>query len=644
MSQKKTNKREKKNLELDTPSLPAHSAAILSFLKQKVDQPIANSSLYRYFKDTAPQPVIREALYTLIRQGMVVRRSGGKVSLQQTPTYVVGTVDYVSADYGYVVVGDGQKDVLVKKEDLSSVLDQDQVKVLIVQPGSASRHPVGRVVEVLQRTIKTLFGTLRIEDGNAWVVPTNKRIYQPIVIQPAYLGDAKAGDRVAVDLLHSADLVKGGRLEGKVVQIFGRFGEHVAEMHMIMAEFNLPATFPADVLAVAQVIPATLAPEEISRRKDYRSTFTVTIDPDDAKDFDDALSLQLLPNGHFEVGVHIADVSYYVQDGSAIDQEAFKRGTSVYLVDRTIPMLPERLSNELCSLRPQEDKLTFSAVFELDVQGQLHREWFGETVIHSDRRLTYAQAQAAINDSTADLHQPLQTLHTIASRLRQERFKNGSINFETPTVKFELDPRGKPLSVVPYVSQDSHHLVEEFMLLANKRVALHVQRMRHGKGFPTFVYRAHDRPDFGKLGDFALFVKQFGYTISTDPKTIAPSINQLTEKLLGRPEAPIIQTLAIRLMARACYTTEPKAHFGLAFDHYTHFTSPIRRYPDLMVHRMFKKYLQGSYTFDQATYEKYCQHASDRERVAVEAERASIKYKQVELMQAVKGTAPAWYH
>jgi ribonuclease R len=639
MSQKQKDSKAKKLIPPSSSpqkGLPEEAAIIIKFLKKQDEKPTALGSIYRHFKDKLPKKTVEEALAALIAQGVVRRHQSRLILLPsaQSSLYVVGKVDYVNPSYAYVVVGNGEQDILVRQWDLLSALDQDEVKVLVLQPGLKKRHPLGKVVEILKRSDRRWLGTLRRKEEGFFVEPTSKRMHQDIFIGSENLQGAKPGDRVAVALASNSS-TKG--VEGKVVRVFGPLGHHDTEMHMIMAEFDLPTAFPPAVVAQAAAIANTFPLSEVERRRDYRGVLTLTIDPEDAKDFDDALSLQVLPDGNFEVGVHIADVSYYVPMGTEIDQEAFERGTSVYLVDRTIPMLPERLSNDLCSLRPQEDRLAFAAVFELDAAGNLQKEWFGETVIHSQRRLTYAQAQQAVENSGEDLHKPLVTLNELAKKLRADRFKNGSINFDTPSIKFQLDEHGKPLSVLPYVSQDSHRLIEEFMLLANKRVALHVRRMQQGKQFPAFVYRAHDQPDFDKLADFALFVKQFGHTIQTGPGRIAQSINMLSEKLAGKPESSIIQTLAIRLMARACYTTAAKPHFGLAFEHYTHFTSPIRRYPDLVVHRLLKRYLKGKFDFNAASYEKQCQHASERERIATEAERASIKYKQVELMQAAQG-------
>lgn len=611
--------------------LPPNQALVLDWLQNEPTSDYTLHKLYKHFKGKLSKEDVKEATLALAQRGAIKQLSSGRFAIPREADYVIGKIDYVHPRYAYVVLGEGQDDVWVSKEDLLFALDKDVVKVLITQPKARAKHPVGKVVEIVERSKATWVGKVEHKGQAVFVVPTSKRMHYDILVKPGNLQGAKQHDKVIVALTAYQPP------EGKVIRVLGHAGEHEVEMHAIMAEFNLPTHFTTPVLAAAEAIAEASPASEVARRKDFRKTLTFTIDPADAKDFDDALSFKQLPNGHYEVGIHIADVSYYIQEGSLIDQEAFERGTSVYLVDRTIPMLPEKLANELCSLQPHEDRLAFSAVFELDAHGKLHKEWLGETIIHSDRRFTYEEAQQAIVQQEGDGHQALSTLNKLAKRLRAERFKQGAINFETTEVKFHLDEQGKPLSVLPKVSQDTHRLIEEFMLLANKRVALHVRRIKQGKHFPTFVYRTHDKPDLEKLGDFALFVKQFGYTLETNPQSLATSLNNLTAHMAGKPAASIVQSLAIRMMAKALYTTEAKPHFGLAFQHYTHFTSPIRRYPDLMVHRLLKQYLQGQFKFDEQAYEKKCQHTSERERIAAEAERASIKYKQVELMQTLQG-------
>ena len=629
-------KQKKQPSTKNSKRLLAHQAAVLKLLKANPGNEYTLRKLYPHLKHKFSKEEIQEAVLALTKQGTIKQLSRGRFTLLSEAVYVTGKVDYVNPSYAYIVTEEGEDDIWVSKENLRSALDQDVVRVLLSQLRARAKHPVGKVVAIVERSKTTWVGEV-VQRGKAmFVVPTSKRMHDDILVKASNLQGAQQHDKVIVELMATPTAAQP--LEGKVTRILGQAGKHETEMHAIMAEFDLPTDLPAQVLAAAKAIAGTIPASEVARRRDFRKVPTFTIDPVDAKDFDDALSLAQLPNGHYQVGIHIADVSYYVPEGSPIDQEAFARGTSVYLVDRTIPMLPERLANELCSLRPHVDRLAFSAVFELDAHGKLHEEWFGETIIHSAKRFTYEAAQQALVHQQGDFYQELATLDKLAKTLRAERFKQGAINFETSEIRFELDGQGKPLRILPSISQDTHRLIEEFMLMANKQVALHVRRIKQGKRRPTFVYRTHDKPDLEKLADFALFVKQFGYSIKTNLRSLPASLNALTARIAGQPMANIIQSLAIRLMAKALYTTKAKPHFGLAFQHYTHFTSPIRRYPDLIVHRLLKQYLQGQLQFGEQTYEKWCQHASERERVASEAERASIKYKQVELMQTWLGT------
>ncbi|MHA7877524.1 MAG: ribonuclease R [Bacteroidota bacterium] len=551
------------------------------------------------------------------------------------PQHIIGQVDHVNPAYAYIVSQENQEDVWVKQEDLRGALDKDVVKVVLLQQAKGKRRSVGKVVEIIERSKAPIVGRLEYHGKHCFVIPDGRRMHYDILIKEKQRKHAQHNDKVVVRITGWPNGNK--HPVGVIQEVLGPAGVHEVEIHAIMAEFGLVANFPSAVVAAVQAIPTVIPAREIARRKDFRAVPTFTIDPEDAKDFDDALSLRKLPNGCYEVGIHIADATYYVQEGSAVDAEALKRGTSVYLVDRTIPMLPEKLSNDLCSLNPHEDKLTFSAVFELDSQGKVQQEWLGETVIHSDKRFTYEEAQQVITKKRGDFYEELATLNRFAKQLRAKRFKQGAISFETVEVKFQLDAHGKPLRVVPKVWQDTHKLVEEFMLLANMRVAARVSAMQQGKNLPTFVYRTHDNPDPDKLNDFWNFVKQMGYQGATQQQSIANALNSILKAASGKAEANIIQSLAIRSMAKAVYTSEDKRHFGLAFKHYTHFTSPIRRYPDIMVHRLLKQYLKGQFGADPRAYEAKCQHASERERVAADAERASVRYKQVELMQTLKG-------
>ncbi len=405
-------------------------------------------------------------------------------------------------------------------------------------------------------------------------------------------------------------------------------------MHAILAEYDLPIRFPENVLKAAEKIPLEIPEEEIERRRDMRDVTTFTIDPADAKDFDDALSVRQLKEGLWEVGVHIADVSHYVKPNTILDEEAYNRATSVYLVDRVVPMLPEKLSNGVCSLRPNEDKLCFSAVFQLNEQAEVVKEWFGKTVIHSDRRFAYEEAQEVIETGEGDLKDEILRLNELARKLRQRRFREGSIAFDRIEVKFEIDENGKPLSVFFKESKDSNKLIEEFMLLANKKVAEHIGKVKANKQARTFVYRIHDKPDPEKLDNFNHFIKRFGYNImTTSPATISKSLNSLMEHVQGKTEQNVIETLAIRSMAKAEYSTRNIGHYGLGFEYYSHFTSPIRRYPDVMVHRLLERYMEGGRSVNAQKFEDYCKHSSEMENRAANAERSSIKYKQVEFMQ-----------
>lgn len=571
---------------------------------------------------------------TLVVQELASRHklrqlANGSYAALQEVREAVGEVDHVSSRFAYVEMGPDQPDILVKTRDLGSALDGDTVRVAIY-PTRRGEHPEGRVVEIVKRNRNRFVGRLELSPHFAFVKPDFRKIHVDFFIYPENINGAKSGDKVIVEVTAWAEGDKSP--EAKVVEILGKAGENEAEIHSIMAEFGLPFRFPESILAEASAIQAGITREEISKRRDFRNITTFTIDPEDAKDFDDALSFRRLDNGNVEVGVHIADVTHYVNPGSHLEEEAFDRSTSVYLVDRTIPMLPERLSNELCSLRPGEDKLTFSAVFELDLKARVVNEWFGRTVIHSNRRFSYEEAQEILESGKGDFAEEIVALNELAQKLKKDRFAKGAVNFETAEVKFKLDAKGKPLAIVPKVRKDAHKLIEEFMLLANRQVATFVYNQKSGAVRNTFVYRIHDFPDPEKVSDFAVFARQFGHKLQVEPHTISRSLNKLMEEIEGKPEQNVLQQLAVRSMAKAKYSTEEKGHFGLAFKHYTHFTSPIRRYPDMMVHRLLQHYLDGGSTVNRATYEMKCEHSSEREKRAADAERASIKYKQVEFM------------
>jgi ribonuclease R len=581
----------------------------------------------------------KNIIFTILREaGKAPAKAETKGGRPSSDREVIGTVDFVNPRFGYIVCEGDTEDIKVKSDNMAFAFHGDTVRVQLLRTrGGRDNRPEGKVVEIIKRSRKEFVGRVEISGRHTFVIPDYKKMYYDIFIDPSHLKKAQAehDDKVVVQIIQWPTQNKNP--EGKIMQVLGKSGEHEAEIHSIMAEFGLPFRFPEQILRQAEEIDGEISPSEIARRKDFRNTLTFTIDPADAKDFDDAVSMRKLGNGYYEIGVHIADVTHYVQTNSQLENEAQERATSVYLVDRTIPMLPERLSNELCSLRPNEDKLTFSAVFEMDDNAHIKKEWFGKTIIHSDRRFTYEEAQERIEQKTGDYFAELATLNELALKLRLERFMRGAINFETTEVKFDLDATGKPIGLRVKERKDAHKLIEEFMLLANKKVAERVYGMKQGKSKNTFVYRTHDYPDPEKLSAFSVFAKKFGHTLHLDEAAISRSLNNLIEDIEGKPEQNVLQTLAIRSMAKAKYTTEGKGHFGLAFQHYTHFTSPIRRYPDMMVHRLLQHYLTGGETMTAAPYEKKCQHSSEMEKVAADAERASIKYKQVEYMETMIG-------
>jgi len=577
-----------------------------------------------------------EDLYKLLdaleEEGKVEQLTSGqyKSTHSARSKVVTGIVDHVNPRFAYIVTGEeGKKDIYVRAQDLGSAIHGDTVEVAMTNR-KTGENPEGKVTAVVKRGRNRFVGRIELSRNFGFVVPDFKKIYQDFFIYPENLGGATANDKVLFEVTKWADRDKSP--EGKVIEILGKTGENEAEIHSIMAEFDLPFRFPEDVLKESEKISEDITKEEIKKRWDFRDVLTFTIDPEDAKDFDDAISYRKLENGHYEIGVHIADVTHYVKPGNVLDGDAFDRATSVYLVDRTVPMLPERLSNALCSLRPNEDKLTFAAVFEMDDKAKVHKEWFGRTVIHSDHRFTYEQAQEVIESGEGTFAEEIKILNQLHHVLRKERFKKGAVNFESTEVKFKLDEKGKPLAVVPKVRKDAHKLIEEFMLLANRAVATFIFKMKKGEDKNTFVYRTHDLPNQEKVEDFARFAKQFGHNLQIESSTISRSLNNLMEEIEGKPEQNVLQSLAVRAMAKAKYTTDAKGHFGLAFEHYTHFTSPIRRYPDMMVHRLLQHYLDGGKSVSKKEFEDKCVHSSEREKRAADAERASIKYKQVEFM------------
>ena len=577
--------------------------------------------------------LVREVVRDLLAEGFIMPAAEGKfrLSADSRPT-VEGTVDMTSSGAFYVVAEGSDKDIYVSARHAGHVLHGDRVRVAITRRGR-SGNPEGEVVEILERSPKNYVGVVEISDNFAFVRVDNRKMNTDIFVPLRDLKGAANGQKVVVRIIEWPDTMKSPL--GEIVDVLGNAGDNNTEMHAILAEFDLPYSYPEEVEKLAHRIPEEITAEEIAKRRDFRGIPTFTIDPADAKDFDDALSYRRLKNGLHEVGVHIADVTHYVLPGDRIDNEGENRATSVYLVDRTIPMLPERLSNELCSLRPDEDKLCFSAVFEMNEDGEVLREWFGRTVIHSDRRFTYQDAQEVIETGKGEMLNEILTLNMLAQKMRAARFRNGSISFEREEAKFDLDENGKPLRVYFKEQKESNQLIEEFMLLANRKVAEFIGRKRKGDQSPerTFVYRVHDQPNADKLSQFRSFVLRFGYVMKAESgKGVAREINKLMKSIHGKKEENIISTLAIRSMAKAYYTTDNIGHYGLAFDYYTHFTSPIRRYPDMMVHRLLAHYMAGGKSENKEYYENLCEHSSAMEVRAADAERASIKYKMVEFM------------
>lgn len=625
---------------------------IATFFEINTERPFELHELHSHFDADDPKLrlIFNGLLDELVEEGKVIRTKEGLYSTNENANVFIGKVEHVNKNYAFIVL-DTQKsseqpklentDIWVDSDDLRGAIDGDTVRVKLLSDYRSGRRREGRVEEILERGRVELVGEVELWPKYGIVVLDNRRIYDDVYIPEPKLKNAQDGDKVLLKITQYP--TRSRRMEGEVLEVLGKAGAHETEMHAILAEFGLPYKFPEDVEAESNAISEVIENDEIKRRRDMRAVTTFTIDPADAKDFDDALSVQLLENGHFEIGVHIADVSHYVRPNTALEREAYARATSVYLVDRTVPMLPEKLSNNLCSLRPNEDKLTFSVVFELNENAKIVNEWFGRTVIHSDKRFTYEEAQEVLEatargeEEAGPFAKELTLLNQLAYKLRDERFAKGAVNFETTEVKFRLDENGKPLGLYTKIRKDAHKLIEEFMLLANKRVPEYIYRKSKNKEQPnTMVYRIHEEPDMEKLRMFAAFAGRLGYKMKLDDeKVVAKSLNQLMSDLEGKPEQNALEQLAIRTMAKARYSTEDIGHFGLAFRRYSHFTSPIRRYPDMMAHRLLQHYLDGKPSPDRAEYEPACKHSSSREQLAANAERASIKYKQVEFMASM---------
>ncbi len=580
-------------------------------------------------KDVGELQLVNVVLQELRDADTLVETDRGKYHLKSKGGTATGIIELNPKGYGQLTSEELDEPVFVSAANMNHALDGDKVRVRLYARRKKS-NPEAEVIEIIERAKTTFVGTVEISLFSAFLIPNKKTPFDLFIPKDKLMG-AKHGQKAVARIMDWPERARNPFAE--IIDVLGDAGNNNTEMHAILAEFDLPYRYPEEVIQAAEKIPIDITDDEIKKRRDFREVPTFTIDPADAKDFDDALSIQKLDNGYWEVGVHIADVTYYVKPESLLEEEAYNRATSVYLVDRVIPMLPEKLSNGVCSLRPNEDKLCFSAVFQLDDNSIVHQEWFGRTIIHSDRRFAYEEAQRVIETGVGDLKSEILTLDRLAKKLREIRFANGSIGFDRVEVKFEIDKDGKPLNVFFKESKDSNKLIEEFMLLANKRVAEFVGKPAAKKKERTFVYRIHDKPDPEKLDTFNHFIKRFGYGIMTNnPQTVTASMNKLIENVAGKKEQNVIETLAIRTMAKAEYSTRNIGHYGLGFEYYTHFTSPIRRYPDMMVHRLLARYLEEGRSVQAEQYEEMCKHSSEMENKAANAERASIKYKQVEFM------------
>lgn len=609
-----------------------------SFIKQYIDS-IGNKTFnYKQVSHAigADTPQLQKAVAMRLAEmefdGEIIEVSPGKFKSPSKGTIAIGTFIRRSNGKNSVLLEGDDEPLFVAEKNSMHAFNGDIVKVSV----SAHRkgvEPECKVVEILEAMEQEFIGTLTVEKYFAKLSTDSKFLATDIVIPRNKVNGGKTGDKALVVITDWPEDEKNPR--GEVVDILGRAGENDTEMHAILAEFGLPYRYPVAVEKAAEKIDAGITPEEIAKRLDMREVTTFTIDPKDAKDFDDALSIRKLPNGNWEVGVHIADVTHYVKPDSILEKEAQKRATSVYLVDRTVPMLPEHLSNGICSLRPDEEKLTFSCIFEMDDNAKVLKHNICRTVTKSCRRFTYEEAQERIETGEGDLVEELLTLNRLAKILREKRFEHGSVDFDREEVRFDIDETGHPVNVYFKVSKDANKLIEEFMLLANKTVAREIGVSKDKKKKPkAFVYRVHDHPDEAKLNDLASLARTFGYKIKITgtPKEINRSINKMLQDVKGKGEENLISLLAIRSMAKAVYSIENIGHYGLGFDYYTHFTSPIRRYPDMMVHRLLERYLSGGRSVNQFKLEDQCKHSSQMEQLAANAERTSIKYKQVEFL------------
>jgi ribonuclease R len=617
------------------------AATILSIFGSSPFKPLNYKQISKSLsiKDKTGKDLIHNILVELAKEGKLIEDKPYRYTLSPAmieaygpkKEYITGTVDMKSTGKAYVTPEKGGEDVFISANNTGQALHEDVVKVYLF-PQRKNHKTEGQIVEVIERKKTDYVGVISISKQFGFLAPDSNKMPVEIFVPKDALNQAKNGQKVIVRITEWPEGSKNPF--GEVIKVLGMPGDNNVEMQAILAEYNFPLQFPQEVEDEVNKIKPEISADEIAQRRDYRNILTITVDPADAKDFDDALSLRKLDNGHWEVGVHIADVAHYVREGSPTDVEAQDRGTSIYLVDRTIPMLPERLSNDLCSLRPDEEKLCFAAVFEMNEKAEIFNEWIGKTVIKSARRYAYEEVQALIEGGEGQYKEEVLVLHELATRLREQRMKAGSINFHSEEVKFILDENGKPIDTYVKVQQESHMLIEDFMLLANRTVAEKIGKPQGRKKVKTFVYRIHDEPNPEKLNTFLQFIGKLGYSMNISSRQrLVKSYNDLFKAVEGKGEKNLVETIAIRTMAKAEYSTQNIGHYGLAFPYYTHFTSPIRRYPDLIAHRLLERYLiENKDSVSADALEPVCKHASEMERRAAEMERESIKYKQAEYL------------
>ncbi|WP_271423749.1 ribonuclease R [Aequorivita sinensis] len=639
------NKRKKSKNKIDNLS-----QTILNILRKDHSQAFNYKQIAAKLQldDPSSRNQIIKKLKDLQGKGSIQEIDRGKYILTPSQNYYTGRVDIAGRGQGYIIVEDLEDDIYVSSKNLNKALNGDIVEVYVFKRKKGGKTE-GEVTKIIERKRTEFVGTIDVQENFAFVDVTDYKMYTDIFVPKNKINGAKSGEKVLVEMLEWPE--KEDSPIGKVIKILGMPGEHNTEIHSILAQYGLPYDFPQEVEVYANKIDTSIKESEIKKRRDMRETLTFTIDPKDAKDFDDALSFERLENGNYEIGIHIADVSHYVTPGNELDDEAYERATSVYLVDRVVPMLPEILSNNACSLRPNEEKYTFSTVFEMNQKAEVIKQWFGKTVTLSDARFAYEEAQHVIENPNEEIHkipsdisitdeeyvvkpeiaEAILEMDRLAKKLRTKRMRAGAISFDKVEVKFILDENKNPEGVYFKESKDSNKMIEEFMLLANRSVAEFIGKQNPKK---TFVYRVHDEPDDEKIAALENIIKRFGYKLNTkDRHTTATSMNKLLKDVQGKKEQNLIDTIAIRSMSKAMYTTKNIGHYGLAFDYYTHFTSPIRRYPDVMVHRLLQHYLENGKSANEEEFEEKCSHSSDMEGLATNAERDSIKYMQVKYMQ-----------